>query len=149
MVGFVLGKNISRLYRVNPATGLAGEQVAWIIDLLDKNIIYKGERHDLTLKRIVNTSDENFPKYLVIDEFCAAPGTIIVEEHKNISEKGFVLLPTIVGDKENLSKYFHYFHAVIDDSDQPLMQEKLQKFDEALRISPINCYGESQPTIEY
>ena len=56
---------------------------------------------------------------------------------------------SIVGDKENLSKYFHYFHAVIDDSDQPLMQEKLQKFDEALRISPINCYGESQPTIEY
>ena len=147
-----IGKNIARLYSVDFATGQADEQVAWIIDLLDKNVSYGGERHQLRLKRVVETSDEDFPQYLVTEEYTSAPGVVIVDEHRNATTENFVLLPTTVGDNDNLNKYFHYFHAVIDASGQPLLRpgrinypQKLQKFDEAIMISPINVKGEPQP----
>ena len=130
---FYKDKPISKLYSINPASGQKDKHVAWIIDLLHRDV---GPSR-LTLKKIIPTAHEKFPDYLVTTVLYSMYGERIIEEQKKISNKGLVLLPADVKDYKNQRKYFHRFHFTIDESGD-LVEGKLRKFDDPLRIYSIN-----------
>ena len=107
------GKIVSKLCKVDPATGREGRHVGWIIDVMRKKIAFYGKDPEhLILKKFIRVDpNERLPQYLA-----ARPSGLIEES----------------------GKHWMYHGEVVDDVGAPVTQGTFLGFGAGVTICDVN-----------